>query len=121
MSNGEAAIEFDVIEDDSPINNKPSLLKDLELPVLAPLCLEEALLDIEPNAGFSAYYPLVWEPMEEYLKDIHTIYYAPSGELYNVPFHAIYAPKGVGTRDQPKETNEEFYRSETESEEDANS
>ena len=30
------------------------------------------------------------------MKDIKAIYYAPTGELYNVPFHAIYAPKGKG-------------------------
>ncbi len=45
-----------------------------------------------PNAGYSAYYPLIWQPLEKALEGIKTIYYAPTGELYNIPFHAIYAP-----------------------------
>ena len=99
LSDGEAAIEFVRfrVDEDSDYQYQALIIrKDLELPVLAPLCMEEGLLDIEPNAGFSAYYPLVWEPMEQHLKDVHTIYYAPSGELYNVPFHAIYAQKENG-------------------------
>ena len=65
-------------------------------PTLILLCKEEELQAISPKMGFSAYYPLVWQPMEAILKDVKTIYYAPTGELYNVPFHAIYAPKGKG-------------------------
>jgi len=30
------------------------------------------------------------------LRGVKAIYYAPTGELYNVPFHAIYSPKGEG-------------------------
>ncbi|MDC1266627.1 CHAT domain-containing protein [Crocinitomicaceae bacterium] len=125
LSNGEVAIEFVRFrEDEDSAYQYQALIirKDLELPVLAPLCMEEALLDIEPNAGFSAYYPLVWEPMEEHLKDIHTIYYAPSGELYNVPFHAIYAPKSSGDQEIAAKRNkrgEILTDPETQSEEDA--
>ena len=99
LEQGEAAIEFVRFrEDEDSAYQYQALIirKDLELPVLAPLCFEEELMEISPNAGFSAYFPLVWEPIEEHLKDIHTIYYAPSGELYNVPFPAIYAPKSGG-------------------------
>jgi CHAT domain-containing protein len=46
--------------------------------------------------GYSAYYPLVWEPLENALEGINTIYYAPTGELYNIPFHAIYPPQDKG-------------------------
>jgi CHAT domain-containing protein len=65
-------------------------------PTLVKLCKEIDLQGIIPKIGFSAYYPLVWQPIEAALKDVKTIYYAPTGELYNVPFHAIYAPKGKG-------------------------
>ena len=108
LSDGEAAIEFVRFrEDEDSAYQYQALIirKDLELPVLAPLCFEKDLLAINPKSGFSAYYPLVWEPMEEHLKDIHTIYYAPSGELYNVPFHAIYAPQGNGDELVEAKTN----------------
>ena len=68
--------------------------KDLELPVLAPLCDESKLTELEPRIDFGEYYPLVWRPIEKHLKGIHTIYYAPVGELYNVPFHAYFSSKG---------------------------
>jgi CHAT domain-containing protein/tetratricopeptide (TPR) repeat protein len=125
LSDGEAAIEFVRFrEDEDSAYQYQALIirKDLELPVLAPLCFEEELMEISPNAGFSAYYPLVWEPIEEHLKDIHTIYYAPSGELYNIPFHAIYAPKGSGDQEIAAKRNkrgEILTGPETESEEDA--
>ena len=38
-------------------------------------------------------------------KGIKTIYYAPTGDLYNVPFHAIYAPKGTGDEIVPEKLN----------------
>jgi tetratricopeptide (TPR) repeat protein/CHAT domain-containing protein len=65
-------------------------------PVIVELCSEDALKSITPQYGFSSYYPLIWEPLQKHLTDIRTIYYAPSGELNNVPFHAIYAPKSSG-------------------------
>ena len=65
-------------------------------PTLILLCKEEELQAISPKIGFSAYYPLIWQPIEAALKDIFTIYYAPIGELYNIPFSAIYSPKDSG-------------------------
>jgi CHAT domain-containing protein len=72
------------------------LKKGDENPTLVKLCMEKDLQAITPKMGYSAYYPLVWEPLEEVLRGVKTIYYAPTGELYNVPFHAIYSPKGKG-------------------------
>jgi CHAT domain-containing protein len=43
--------------------------------------------------------------MENALEGIKTIYYAPTGDLYNVPFHAIYAPKGTGDEIVPEKLN----------------
>ncbi len=34
-------------------------------------------------------YPLVWKPMENYLKGIKKIYFAPAGELYKISFAAM--------------------------------
>ena len=99
LGSDEAAIEF------SPYYEKEKksiyyqalvIKKGLNHPLLVKLCSEEELKNISPNLGFSAYYPLIWEPLEAYLKDIHNIYYSPSGELNNVPFQALYSSKGNG-------------------------
>ncbi len=99
LEKAEAAIEFVRFynEDDSLYYyNALVIKKEDKNPTLVKLCKEEDLLAITPKMGFSAYYPLVWQPLEAALKDIVTIYYAPVGELYNIPFSAIYSPKGSG-------------------------
>ena len=99
LENGEAAIEFIRFknEDDSLYYYNALVIRKGDInPTLIKLCKEEDLRAISPKMGFSAYYPLIWQPLEGALKDIVTIYYAPIGELYNIPFSAIYSPKGSG-------------------------
>jgi len=99
LDKGEAALEFvrfENGEDSLVYYNALVLKKGDQNPSLVKLCKEKELQSITPKIGYSAYYPLVWQPLEATLKDVKTIYYAPTGELYNVPFHAIYAPKGKG-------------------------
>ena len=99
LDRGEAAIEFVRFknEDDSLFYYNALVLKKGDKnPTLVRLCMEKDLQAITPKMGYSAYYPLIWQPLEDALKDVKTIYYSPTGELYNVPFHAIYAPKGKG-------------------------
>ena len=99
LDKGEVAIEFVRFknEDDSVVYYNALVLKKGDKnPTLVKLCKEKDLQTITPKMGYSAYYSLIWKPMEEALKDVKTIYYTPTGELYNVPFHAIYAPKGKG-------------------------
>ena len=95
----EAAIEFVRYknEDDSLYYYNALVVRKGDLfPKLIKLCKEEDLKAISPKMGFSAYYPLIWQPIEVALKDIVTIYYAPVGELYKIPFSAIYSSKGKG-------------------------
>jgi hypothetical protein len=99
LDKGEAAIEFVRFknEDDSLYYYNALLLRQGDKnPTLIKLCKEMELKAVNPQMGYSAYYPMVWGPLEAALKDIKIIYYAPVGELNNVPFHAIYSPKGKG-------------------------
>jgi CHAT domain-containing protein/Flp pilus assembly protein TadD len=108
LDNGEAAIEFVRFynEDDSLYYYNALVLKPGEkYPILVKLCEENKLKLIQPASGFSAYYPLVWQPMERALEDVKTIYYSPTGELYNIPFHALYAQKEKGDQKVVQKTS----------------
>jgi len=99
LNSGDAAIEFvrSKEESDSVYYYHALILrKEDPYPLWVTLCKESELQKIKIGQGFSNYYPLLWQPMEPYLKDIHTIYYAPTGELNHVPFHALYVSKGQG-------------------------
>ncbi len=93
---GEVAIEFVRFKNENDslfYYNALILRKEDKLPQLVQLCKEAELQNIPSTHGFSEYYPLLWKPLENYVKDANTIYYAPVGILYNVPFHAIYERK----------------------------
>jgi tetratricopeptide (TPR) repeat protein/CHAT domain-containing protein len=99
LNSDEAAIEFVRFknETDSLYYYNALVVKKGDLrPTLVRLCKEKELVSISPKLGCSAYYNLIWQPIEPVLNGIKTIYYAPTGELYNVPFHAIYSPKSNG-------------------------
>jgi CHAT domain-containing protein len=108
LDKNEAAIEFVRFqnEDDSLYYyNALVIRKDSEQPQLVHLCKEKDLAGISPKKGFSAFYQLVWQPLDEALKGITSVYYAPTGLLYNVPFPALYAPKGKGDQVTPAKTD----------------
>ena len=99
LTKDEVAIEFvryKVEKDKSYHYNALIIRKTDANPILVKLCDEKQLNDINPKEGFSSYYPLVWAPLEEYLKNIDTIYYSPIGILNNIPFHALYSKKTNG-------------------------
>jgi CHAT domain-containing protein len=99
LSTDEAAIEFVrfLNEDDSLYYYNALLLRKGDVhPLLVSLCREKDVTSIQPRAGFSSLYRLVWEPLEPFLKSIKTIYYAPVGVLTAIPFGALYAPSGQG-------------------------
>ncbi len=104
LEEGEAAIEFVRFENKSDsliYYNALVLKKGDSFPQLIKLCAEQDLQFVSPERGFNEYYSLVWQPLEGALQGINTIYYAPTGELYNVPFHAIYVPKEVEEKINP--------------------
>ena len=95
----EAAIEFIRYRSDTDSNyyyNALILTKTFQQPILVKLCSEKELLKIQPKLGFSAYYPLVWSPIDKYLNGIKKIFYSPIGVLNNVPFHALYSQRHGG-------------------------
>jgi CHAT domain-containing protein/tetratricopeptide (TPR) repeat protein len=99
LSKDEVAIEFVryKVEKDSSYHYDALIIRKSDLnPILVNLCTEKQLKGINPKEGFSSFYPLVWAPLEEYLKNINTIYYSPIGILNNIPFHALYSKKTDG-------------------------
>ena len=95
---GEVAIEFirTLNSTDSLIYyNALVLSRGQNFPQLVKLC-SEAELTLLSYKDFGKLYDLVWRPIEPYLEGIKEIYYSPTGELYNVPFHALYPQKEDG-------------------------
>ena len=82
---------------------------DFEFPIIIPLFEEKQAMEILQynatnnfayinnmygtiNSGTnyaSKLYELIWEPLEQYLKGISTIYYSPSGLMHNISFAAL--------------------------------
>jgi tetratricopeptide (TPR) repeat protein len=46
-------------------------------------------LKTKPGRANASLYELIWEPIEQYLKDVRTVYYAPSGLLHRISFQAL--------------------------------
>ena len=96
LTKDEVAIEFVRYKDekDSLYHYNALIIRKSDLnPILVNLCTEKQLKGINPKEGFSSFYPLVWAPLEEYLKNINTIYYSPVGTLNTIPFNALYSKK----------------------------
>ncbi|MFN6039124.1 MAG: CHAT domain-containing protein, partial [Bacteroidota bacterium] len=93
LDTGEAAIEFvrfkNEIDSSLVYYNALVVKKGYDYPKLVKLCKEKEIESIRPESGFSDYYPLIWQPLDSILEDVKTIYYAPTGKLYDVPFHAL--------------------------------
>jgi tetratricopeptide (TPR) repeat protein len=101
LNKEEAAIEFVRFYNEKDSNyfyNALVLRKSDKNPQLIKLCKEKDLTAIQPKAGFSAYYPLIWLPLEKYLTEIKTIFYSPVGEISNIPLHALYPSKDNGDK-----------------------
>lgn len=84
LQDHEIAIEFCFIEGDY---YAIFLKYGLPEPMMVKLCSEEQLL-VDGDI-----YALIWEPLEAYLDDIHSIYFAPTGLLFNIGIEYASLPK----------------------------
>ena len=104
---GEVAIEFirTMNSIDSLIHyNALVLSRGQKFPQLVKLCSEDDLKALSYR-DFGKLYDLVWRPIEPYLEGIQEIYYAPTGELYNIPFHALYKQSENGDQKVDQKTS----------------
>lgn len=60
------------------------LKKDMASPVMVPLFEEKQLKKEEWLYNNTSVSKLVWEPLAKYLEGVQNVYFAPSGELYNI-------------------------------------
>ena len=90
---GEMAVEFVSfpLRNDSIMYAAYCLRKDMASPKMVPLFEERQLTSIDKGLYLSsnALYNLIWKPLEKEMKGVTTVYFAPSGELYNLPIESL--------------------------------
>ena len=101
LTDKDIAIEFVSfpLNADSTMYIAYALRKGWEYPRMIPLFEEKQLkavhlVDLYTTTDISE---LVWEPLEEVLEGVETVYFAPSGELYNIAIESVpdYATNGA--------------------------
>ena len=65
------------------------LKKGMDCPKLVPLFEEKQLKKDNRLYTTSSVSKLVWEPLAEYMEGIENVYFAPSGELYNIGIESL--------------------------------
>ena len=89
LGSGEMAVEFVSfpLRNDSVMYAAYCLRKDMPSPKMVPLFEERQLTSIAKGLYLSsnALYNLIWKPLEDEMAGVTTVYFAPSGELYNLP------------------------------------
>ena len=99
LGDGEMAVEFVSfpLRGDSVMYAAYCLRKDMPSPKMVPLFEEKQLTSMDKGLYLSsnALYNLVWKPLEKEMEGVTTVYFAPSGELYNLPIENL--PVGEGT------------------------
>lgn len=93
LGSGEMAVEFVSfpLRGDSVMYAAYCLRKDMPSPKMVPLFEERQLTSIDKGLYFSsnALYNLIWKPLEGEMAGVTTVYFAPSGELYNIPIENL--------------------------------
>ena len=93
LSGGEMAVEFVSfpLRNDSVMYAAYCLRKDMPSPKMVPLFEERQLTSMDKRLYLSSpmLYNLIWKPLEKEMKGVTTVYFAPSGELYNLPIENL--------------------------------
>ena len=93
LTDKDIAVEFVSfpLNADSTMYIAYTLRKGWEYPKMIPLFEEKQLKNIYPDEYYNttAVSRLVWEPFKEVLEGVETVYFAPSGELYNIAIESV--------------------------------
>lgn len=94
------AVEFAsfAADNDSVMYVAYILRPDMKAPRMVPLFEERELEKMQPSDYYrtTALSSLVWGRLDEYLKGVENIYFAPAGELYNIGIESLPAYDGDG-------------------------
>ena len=93
LGSGEMAVEFVSfpLRNDSIMYAAYCLRKDMQSPKMMPLFEERQLTGLDKNFYFTSpsLYNMIWRPLEGEMDGVKTVYFAPSGELYNLPIESL--------------------------------
>ncbi len=100
LGDKDAAIEFLYFgaKNDSVMYAALTLTKEDAVPHLVPLFEEKQLKSINKKEYYSTSQlsDLIWAPLSEVLKDKENVYFAPAGQLHNLPIETIPCYDGEG-------------------------
>ena len=94
LSDKDIAVEFVSfpLNADSTMYIAYALKKDWEYPKMIPLFEEKDLQAVRARGsvyGNDEVSKFVWKPLDEMMKEVENVYFAPSGELYNIAIESI--------------------------------
>ena len=93
LTDKDIAVEFVSfpLNADSTMYIAYALKKDWECPKMIPLFEEKQLLAVQKGDRYTtdSISCLVWEPLDEVMPGVEKVYFAPSGELYNIAIESI--------------------------------
>ena len=93
LSDKDIAVEFVSfpLNADSTMYIAYALKKDWECPKMIPLFEEKQLLAVQKGDRYTtdSISRLVWKPLDEVMQGVEKVYFAPSGELYNIAIESI--------------------------------
>ena len=93
LTNKDAAVEFVSfpLNADSTMYIAYTLRKGWEYPRMIPLFEEKQLLGVQQGDRYTtdSISRLVWKPLDDVMQGVERVYFAPSGELYNIAIESI--------------------------------
>ena len=93
LSDKDIAVEFVSfpLNADSTMYIAYALKKDWECPKMIPLFEEKQLLAVQKGDRYTtdSISRLVWKPLDDVMQGVERVYFAPSGELYNIAIESI--------------------------------